>query len=88
LTSAQPIPPDLWAKVPPDAQAALLAVFAQFEKRIAKLEQRLGINSSNSSTPPSANPPGAPKPVVKKPTDRKTGGQQGHAGHARQRLPR
>ena len=81
--------------VPPDAQAALLVVFAQYEarvqaleKRIAELEQRLGITSSNSSTPPSANPLGAPKPVVKKPTGRNSGGQPGHQGHTRQRLPK
>jgi transposase len=95
MTSAPPILAELWAKVPPDAQAALLVVLAQYElrvqtleKRVAELEQRLGINSTNSSVPPSANPLGAPKPVVKKPSGRPTGGQKGHAGHSRQRLPK
>src|SRR5271169_3862813 len=93
MTSAPPIPAELWAKVPPEAQAALLVVIAQYdlrvetlEKRVAELEQRLGINSTNSSVPPSANPPGAPKPVVKKPSGRKTGGQLGHDPHLKQRL--
>jgi len=56
-------------------------------RRIAALEARLGINSKNSSLPPSANPPGAPPPVVKKPTGRKRGGQAGHQAYLRRRLP-
>ena len=51
------------------------------------LQARLGLNSSNSSVPPSANPPSAPPPVVKKPTGRRPGGQPGHPPALRQRLP-
>lgn len=57
------------------------------QRRVAELEARLGQNSSNSSVPPSANPPSARPPVVKRPTGRKRGGQPGHEGHSRQRLP-
>jgi transposase len=57
------------------------------EDRLDQLEARLKQNSSNSSLPPSANPPGAQPPVVKRPTGRKAGGQPGHRGHARLRLP-
>ena len=66
----------------------------QLERRIAELEAqfreltaRLGTNASNSSLPPSANPPDAPKPVVKTPSGKKPGGQPGHPGHHRLRLP-
>lgn len=71
------------------------------DARIADLQQQLAAsqaenhklaesarrNATNSSIPPSTNPPDAPKPTTKKPTGRKRGGQPGHAGHARLRLP-
>ena len=60
---------------------------AQLQAELRELRAQLGRNSSNSSTPPSADPPGAPKPVVKTPTGRKPGGQPGHPGHHRHRLP-
>lgn len=60
---------------------------AEQDDRLAELEARLKTNSSNSSLPPSANPPSAPKPPAKLPTGRKPGGQPGHAGHSRPRLP-
>src|SRR5664279_4533840 len=66
---------------------AALARIAVLEAQVRKLLAQLKRNSSNSSTPPSADPPGAPKPVVKTPTGRKPGGQPGHAGHHRRRLP-
>ena len=67
---------------------------AQLLKRVTELEalvrdhqERLNQNSSNSSIPPSANPLGAPKPVVRAPSGRSPGGQKGHPGHHRHRLP-
>jgi transposase len=60
---------------------------AELEALVRELQARLGLNASNSSLPPSANPPQAPKPVVKEPTGRKPGGQPGHAGQQRLRLP-
>src|SRR4051794_5036643 len=63
------------------------ARIAEMEKRIAVLEARLGVNSSNSSLPPSANPLEAPKPVVKKKSKRKRGGQRGHPPHLKELLP-
>ena len=57
------------------------------EERVRELEARLNQNSSNSSKPPSTDPPNAPKRPAKPPTGRKPGGQPGHAGHHRTRLP-
>src|SRR5271163_4541635 len=59
----------------------------QLEALVRDLEARLNRNSSNSSIPPSANPLNAPKPVVKNPSGRKPGGQRGHPGHHRHRIP-
>ena len=51
--------------MPPDAQAALMAVFeslrcriAGLDERVADLEARLKLNSTNSSKPPSSDPIG------------------------------
>lgn len=59
----------------------------ELEAVVRELQARLGINSTNSSLPPSANPPGAPKPVQKQPTGRKPGGQPGHPPHLKELLP-
>jgi transposase len=67
-------------------QAALQRI-ADLEAEVRDLRQQLNRNSSNSSIPPSTDPPGAPKPVVKRPTGRQPGGQPGHPGHHRERLP-
>jgi transposase len=63
------------------------ARIAELERRLAEVEARLKINSSNSSLPPSANPPGAAKPVVKKKSKRQRGGQPGHPPWLKQLLP-
>ena len=67
---------------------AALARIAVLEAQVKELLERLQRNSSNSSTPPSANPLNAPKPVGKPPTGRPRGGQKGHRGHHRTRLPK
>lgn len=83
------IPESLWNTIPPEAQAAVLAVIASLEKRIADLEARLNQNSTNSSKPPSTDPPAVkvrrrpPAP----PTGRKRGGQPGHKRHTRALVP-
>ena len=67
-----------------DASMARITVLeAQHKELLAQIQR----NSSNSSTPPSANPLNAPKPVVKPRTGRRRGGQTGHQGHHRFRLP-
>jgi transposase len=62
-------------------------LIADLQAELHEVRAQLNRNSSNSSSPPSVDPPGAPKPVVKTPTGRKPGGQRGHRGHHRHRLP-
>src|SRR3954452_17241209 len=89
-----PIPEDLWAKVPPDAQAAIAAVFLamrqrvdELETRVGDLEARLKLNSTNSSKPPSSDPIGMkPKPTVPA-SGKKRGGQPGHRKTQRVLVP-
>ena len=66
---------------------AALAQIAVLQAQVKELALQIPRNSSNSSTPPSANPLDAPKPVPKPPTGRRPGGQTGHRGHHRVRLP-
>jgi transposase len=56
------------------------------EQRVKDLEERLAVNATNSSMPPSASPRWAPRPAEKKPTGRKRGGQIGHKGNGRKLL--
>lgn len=57
------------------------------KERIAELERRLGLNSSNSSKPPSSDglrkPPSCLRPKGNKPS----GGQRGHKGHTLTQVP-
>ncbi len=63
-----------------------LARIAQLEAENAELRVRLGLNSTNSSKPPSSDSPDV-KRDPKKPTGRKRGGQPGHKLHKRRLLP-
>ena len=65
----------------------LQATITQLQERVCELQARLDQNSSNSNQPPSSDPPWAGKKPVKKPSGRKPGGQIGHQGHYRRRLP-
>lgn len=67
---------------------AALSRIVKLEERVQEFHDQLHRNSSNSSTPPSANPLNAPKPVAKTPTGKKRGGQPGHRGRHRRRLPK
>jgi transposase len=67
--------------------ARLEQQLGQLTDEVHELRARLGQNASNSSLPPSANPLQAPPPVRKTPTGRRPGGQPGHPGHSRLRLP-
>jgi transposase len=89
-----PIPEELWAKVPPDAQAALVAVFlamqlqiAELETRVGDLEARLKLNSTNSSKPPSSDPIGMKRKPPVPPSKKKRGAQPGHRKVQRNLVP-
>jgi len=67
--------------------ATLLERIAMLERLVEELQAKLGINSRNSSKPPSSDGPGtAPRPAKKK-RGRKPGGQPGHAGTTRTMAP-
>ncbi len=89
-----PIPDELWSKVPPDAQAAIAAVFLamrqridELEARVGDLESRLKLNSTNSSKPPSSDPIGLKRKPPAPPSGKKRGGQPGHRKARRTLVP-
>lgn len=61
-------------------------VLAQ-ERKIEDLEQKLSLNSGNSSKPPSSDGPAVLRKPKKKPSGRKPGGQPGHKGKTRALYP-
>jgi transposase len=89
-----PIPVELWSQIPPAAQAAILALVQQYEQRLQALQrkvdqltERLNQNSTNSSRPPSTDPPHVKRRPPKPASDRKKGGQPGHARQQRPLVP-
>jgi transposase len=82
---------DIWERTPPEAQAymrALEARVAALETRIQELRAQLQQNSRTSSRPPSSDPPQAlGQRSRREPRGRRPGGQPGHEGQTRARLP-
>ena len=70
-----------------EENAALKAQVAEFLARVAELEAKLGMNSRNSSKPPSSDPPNVAARPKKMPSGRNRGGQPGHKGATRSLLP-
>lgn len=96
-----PLPQDVWDKLAPDAQAAILLLVQRYQQTIAALQQqvtqlkgqlaqlqtRLHQNSQNSSRPPSTDPPGLKRSPPRQRSGRKRGGQPGHSRHERALVP-
>jgi len=62
------------------------AVIVQLLERVKLLEERVNLDSNNSSKPPSSNGPGRMNRAQRRASDRKRGAQPGHKGHARAML--
>lgn len=79
---------------PPDAALAQLpqtvpechAVIALLMERVKLLEERVNLDSNNSSKPPSSNGPGKLNRSQRRASQRKRGAQPGHKGHTRAML--
>ena len=89
-----PIPEPLWNTASPEVQAAILALVEFYEQRLAKLEarvndleNRLKLNSTNSSKPPSSDPIGMKRKPPASPSGKKRGGQPGHRKAYRALVP-
>ena len=70
----------------PQTVAECHAVIAQLLERVKLLEERVNLDSSNSSKPPSSNGPGKLNRAQRRASARKRGAQLGHKGHARAML--
>ena len=85
-----PLSVDVVDRTPPEVIRLLVQLLDRIEKLEAEnrdLKARLGLNSSNSSKPPSFDPPNHKrKPPVAK-TGRSRGGQPGHRRHERPLVP-
>lgn len=94
MAPTPPLPEPLWKTASPELQAAFLAVVQVYEERIAllenrlrDLENRLKLNSTNSSKPPSSDPIGMKRRPPAPPSKKKRGGQPGHRKARRTLVP-
>src|ERR1700677_2874975 len=85
MAQMPPLPERLWKAASPELQAGIIALAQSYEERIAglgsrlsDLENRLKLNSTNSSKPPSSDPIGMKRRPPSPPSKRKRGGQPGH----------
>jgi transposase len=91
MNSEPLLSPELWERIPPEAQAYIRALEAKvtaWEAMVQQLREQLQQTSRTSSRPPSSDPPQArAKRPRRAPSGRRPGGQPGHEGHARGLVP-
>ena len=94
VTASRPLPEPLWKAASPELQATVLALVQAYEARIALLENRLSelddrlkLNSTNSSKPPSSDPIGMKRKPPAARGGKKRGGQHGHRKVSRPLVP-
>ncbi|MGD9853686.1 MAG: IS66 family transposase [Planctomycetaceae bacterium] len=85
------VPVSVWDGMNDEARSFVMVLVRQVEQltqRVAELERRLGMNSGNSSRPPSSDRPGEkPQRKPRTPSGKKRGGQPGHPKAERPLLP-
>jgi transposase len=85
-----PLDADLVARTPSEVLRLLAELLERVERLEAEnrdLKARLGLNSSNSSKPPSTDPPNRKRKPPVPPSGRQRGGQPGHGRHERPLVP-
>src|SRR5208283_1574924 len=87
MSSAKPGPLTITPELEAEMSPAVRAFVESLLERIRNLEARVGLNSQNSSLPPSTQHPHArPKPPKRK-SKKRRGGQPGHEKHERPLIP-
>jgi transposase len=91
MKTTSPLSPEVWERTPAEAQAYIRALEARvtaLEATVQRLLERLRMDSSNSSQPPSSDCPTPSRPRRRRtPSGRKPGGQPGHRGQSRALVP-
>ena len=77
---------DAYIKQLEEENAKLKKLIEKLQKRIEELQRLLGMNSRNSSKPPSSDPPGI-SAVLPNPRPKKRGAKNGHQPYLRRLLP-
>jgi len=91
MDTKPPLPPEIWERTPPEAQAYILhleARVATLETTVQALLEQLHQDSRTSSRPPSSDPPTSQRQRRRRlPSGRRPGAQPGHRGQTRTLMP-
>ena len=96
MATSPALPPEVWERTPPAAQAYMRALEARVEtmasmvhtlqEQVRTFQDQLHQTSQNSSRPPSSDPPQHSRERRPR-SQRRRGGQPGHPGHTRTLRP-